>query len=225
MLPSVVEARAKYPDYEVVLVGHSLGGAVAALAGLDMKLHGWSPRVTTFGEPRVGNQALAQFIDEVFDLGSYDGEDNDDKIAYRRVTHINDPVPLLPIEEWGYRMHTGEIYISKLDLPPSVSDLEHCDGDADPRCIAGADSSESLALSVQDLRSSPRDPSPGGQGAQLLKQQQQQQQSGQLSAQWSLIPSRYRLWELLFAHRDYFWRIGLCVPGGDPGSWRGEHAV
>lgn len=215
MLPSVAEARAKYPDYEIVLVGHSLGGAVAALAGLEMKLRGWSPRVTTFGEPRVGNLALAQFIDEVFDLISDDGkeEDDDDNIAYRRVTHVNDPVPLLPLEDWGYRMHAGEIYISKLDLPPSVSDLEHCDGDADPRCIAGVDRSESLALSVQDLRSSPQDSSP----AEILKQQQQ---SGQLSAQWSLIPSRYRLWELLFAHRDYFWRIGLCVPGGDPGSWR-----
>lgn len=38
----------------------------------------------------------------------------------------------------------------------------------------------------------------------------------ELGPQWSLIPSKYRLWELLFAHRDYFWRIGLCVPGGDP---------
>jgi hypothetical protein len=33
---------------------------------------------------------------------------------------------------------------------------------------------------------------------------------------WSHIPARYRLWELFYAHRDYFWRIGLCVPGGDP---------
>jgi triacylglycerol lipase len=32
---------------------------------------------------------------------------------------------------------------------------------------------------------------------------------------WSLVPARYRLWELFYAHRDYFWRIGLCVPGGD----------
>jgi hypothetical protein len=36
------------------------------------------------------------------------------------------------------------------------------------------------------------------------------------SLPWHLIPSKYRLWELFFAHRDYFWRLGLCVPGGDP---------
>jgi len=28
------------------------------------------------------------------------------------------------------------------------------------------------------------------------------------------IPSRFKFWELFFAHRDYFWRLGLCVPGG-----------
>ena len=26
------------------------------------------------------------------------------------------------------------------------------------------------------------------------------------------IPSRYKLWQLLFAHRDYFWRLGVCLP-------------
>ncbi|KAK5242742.1 hypothetical protein LTR40_012676, partial [Exophiala xenobiotica] len=38
------------------------------------------------------------------------------------------------------------------------------------------------------------------------------------------IDQRYRLWELFFAHRDYFWRLGLCVPGGDPWNWsRGKY--
>lgn len=54
-----------YPDYELVLVGHSLGGAVAALAGLDFEARGWKPTVTTFGEPRVGNKPLAGFINKV----------------------------------------------------------------------------------------------------------------------------------------------------------------
>jgi hypothetical protein len=35
---------------------------------------------------------------------------------------------------------------------------------------------------------------------------------------WS-VPPPYRLWQLFFAHRDYFWRLGLCVPGGDPSDW------
>jgi hypothetical protein len=37
-------------------------------------------------------------------------------------------------------MHAGEVYISKAELSPSVTDLQHCVGDEDPRCIAGAES-------------------------------------------------------------------------------------
>jgi hypothetical protein len=33
------------------------------------------------------------------------------------------------------------------------------------------------------------------------------------------VPPRFKLWQLFFAHRDYFWRLGLCVPGGDPTDW------
>jgi len=137
VLPSVLDAHAQYPDYDIVLVGHSLGGAVATLAGLEMRLRGLNARVTTFGEPRIGNWALEHFVDGVFNL-TESRRDDQTTIPFRRVTHVNDPVPLLPLEEWGYEMHAGEIYISKPALPPSVSDLEHCDGDGDRHCIAGA---------------------------------------------------------------------------------------
>jgi len=55
----------EYPDYKLTLVGHSLGGAVAALAGLDFGGRGYNPIVTTFGEPKVGNSALANFFNKV----------------------------------------------------------------------------------------------------------------------------------------------------------------
>jgi predicted lipase len=54
-----------YPEYRLTLVGHSLGGAVAALAGLDFRGRGWEPVVTTFGEPKVGNKQLAEYLDKV----------------------------------------------------------------------------------------------------------------------------------------------------------------
>lgn len=99
VLPALEQARAKYPDYTLRLVGHSLGGAVTALAALEMRLvHGWEDmQVTSFGEPRVGNEALAEFIDQVFEL---DEEDTDTKskdpetLVYRRVTHADDPSTL-----------------------------------------------------------------------------------------------------------------------------------
>lgn len=188
VLPVLATARARHPSYSVHLVGHSLGGAVACLAALELRISlglGQDQlRVTTFGEPQAGNAGFADYVDRVFgDLGALDGYDPDlEARSYRRVTHVHDPVPLLPLGEWGYRPHGGEIFITKPQLSPGVEDLRLCRGDADPACIAGADDGN------------------GGGGV-------------------GLIPSRLRLWQLLFAHRDYFWRLGLCMPGGDPSDW------
>lgn len=112
--------------YELVLVGHSLGGAVAALAALEFHARGYGPIVTTFGEPRVGNEALARFIDERFTPETY-----------RRLTHVNDPVPLLPLTEWGFAAHERELYISRKDLPPAQGDILVCEGPEDKECVAG----------------------------------------------------------------------------------------
>ncbi|OKL64335.1 hypothetical protein UA08_00023 [Talaromyces atroroseus] len=217
VLSAVTQAREQYPDYEVTLIGHSLGGAVAALAGLEMYARGFDPLVTTFGEPKIGNDKMAEFIDAIFSLSSplegpqTDGNDGGGMLMrYRRVTHVNDPVPLLPLAEWGYAPHAGEIYISKLDLPPSIADLELCTGSADSHCIAGAEGDgNEKAKMISSLASIPQ------QQLQLEELEMEE-----LKAQWSFLPARYRIWELFLAHRDYFWRIGLCVPGGDPGWWR-----
>lgn len=197
IVPHVEQALNQFPDYELVLVGHSLGGAVAALAALEFQARGWTPHVTTFGEPRIGNKALNEFIDKRFNLTAADPETS----LYRRVTHIDDPVPLLPLEEWGYNMHGGEIFISKSGLPPTRLDLKSCSGDEDPSCIAGGAPSEAV-------------------NSQLANKQSE----SDLKAMWG-IGKRYRLWELFFAHRDYFWRLGLCVPGGDPWDWYREREL
>ncbi|OJJ47441.1 hypothetical protein ASPZODRAFT_130904 [Penicilliopsis zonata CBS 506.65] len=205
VLPAVETARKQHPDYEIVLIGHSLGGAVAALAGLEFQLKGWSPQVTTFGEPKLGNRAFVNLLDEAFSvnvdqslLPREEEEEEEELPRFRRVTHANDPVPLLPLDEWGYETHAGEIFISKPDLPPGRTDLERCEGNRDLRCIEGA-SYGSNAVNIA-----------GGQTV-LSEQPRRQRIDGA-----GLIPARFRLWELFFAHRDYFWRLGLCVPGGDP---------
>ncbi|KAI1614158.1 triacylglycerol lipase [Exophiala viscosa] len=199
IVPHVEKALNEHPDYELVLVGHSLGGAVAALAALEFQARGWVPHVTTFGEPRIGNKALNQFIDKRFNLN----DTNLDKALYRRVTHVDDPVPLLPLQEWGYGMHAGELYISKPSLPPARSDIRHCQGDEDPSCIAKGISTDAES---------------DGEGQRPISE-------SKIKALWG-IGTRYKLWELFFAHRDYFWRLGLCVPGGDPWDWsRGKYNV
>jgi hypothetical protein len=198
VLPTLKLLRAQNPDLPIHLVGHSLGGAVAALAALEMKvILGWNNIiVTTFGEPRVGNAGFVRFLDDVFDLKS--NTTDVEERRYRRLTHANDPVSLLPLAEWGYRSHAGEIFISKPELSPSLEDVWTCVGDYDQACIAGSEGE------MQNIV-----------GRFLMSVETDKQGSSWFRPLWG-IPSRLKLWQILFAHRDYFWRLGLCLPGGDP---------
>ena len=200
IMPDLEKVIKRYPDYQLTLVGHSLGGAVAALGSLDFKARGWNPKVTTFGEPRIGNQALMEYIDKSF----LNEDDTESKAMYRRVTHVDDPIPLLPLKEWGFRMHAGEVYISKPSLSPAVVDLHHCKGDEDPQCIGGADPPKKAPANEETVS---------------------WMEYANMTELWNdgstvlAIPSRFKIWQLFFAHRDYFWRLGLCIPGGDPLDW------
>jgi hypothetical protein len=183
--PEVEAARKQYSDYQLHMIGHSLGGAVAALGSLDYAARGWDPIVTTFGEPRTGNKGLMQYMDWRFNLTK--ATEEVDHLKFRRLTHIDDPIPQVPPTEFGFAMHAGEIHISKASLPPEMEDVQHCEGDVDPTCIAG------------------QDPTAGGD----------QSWKHGLRDHFA-IPAKYKLWNIMTAHRDYFWRLGICAPGGDP---------
>ncbi|KAL6235150.1 hypothetical protein BDW75DRAFT_230549 [Aspergillus navahoensis] len=224
ILDTISAARDQYPDYTLTLVGHSLGGAVAALAGTEMQLRGWEPVVTTFGEPRIGNKGFVYYLDTVFRLDS----GNEREWKFRRVTHVNDPVPLVPLTEWGYEMHGGEIYISRVQLPFSVDDVKYCQGGSDPNCISGAEGA-STTSPPYDLQESGRSEFNADQqvlsGSSSGPEEQQQENDKGASPYpetqtashlpWDILPPRFRLWELFYSHRDYFIRLGLCVPKGD----------
>ena len=82
------------------MVGHSLGGALALLDSVYLPLHlsGTTFKTVTYGMPRVGSQAFADYVDgNVADL-----------------THVNneeDPVPILPGMFLGFHHPSGEVHI------------------------------------------------------------------------------------------------------------------
>ncbi|KAG7445156.1 alpha/beta-hydrolase [Guyanagaster necrorhizus] len=100
VLSLVKTAMSKYSTTSVAVVGHSLGGAIALLDGvyLDLQLPMASVSVISYGMPRVGNQAFADYVD-----------------AHVNVSHVNnkrDPVPILPGRFLGFHHCSGEKHIT-----------------------------------------------------------------------------------------------------------------
>lgn len=121
-------SRATHPDYRLVVTGHSLGGAVATLAAAHLRSRGYEVDCYTFGAPRVGNDAFANFVT------SQSGGSN------WRLTHYDDPVPRLPPMFLGYRHLSPEYWLAggpsrKVDYQPG--DVKICEGIANVSCNAG----------------------------------------------------------------------------------------
>jgi len=86
-LDSLQNAISQYPDSLFIFTGHSLGGALATLAGQDAILSGIVNKedavLYTYGSPRVGDFNYASNVDTLFS-GIY------------RVVHYEDIVPHVP---------------------------------------------------------------------------------------------------------------------------------
>jgi hypothetical protein len=84
-------AVGKYPDYQLIVTGHSLGGAMATMIATSLRKEselkdiGQKAHLYTYGAPKVGNPALMKEI-ESRNHQNY------------RVTKGSDPVPHVPID-------------------------------------------------------------------------------------------------------------------------------
>ncbi|KAJ6577953.1 alpha/beta-hydrolase [Mycena capillaripes] len=120
---TAVEAQvAKFPTYNVVVTGHSLGGALAALGAVSLKtaLPSAPMKLYTFGQPRTGDAQFANFVETTI------GVDN----------IFRDGVPTLIPRELGYEHHGTEYWqfedpISATSPPTTVT---KCIGEEDPSC-------------------------------------------------------------------------------------------
>ena len=63
---AVGQLRAQYNTSKIMVTGHSLGGALAQLAALDLTIHDrfapLSPILYTFGSPRIGNNNFQLYM-------------------------------------------------------------------------------------------------------------------------------------------------------------------
>eukprot|EP00438_Fugacium_kawagutii_P012235 Skav216851 [mRNA] locus=scaffold1042:23138:30668:+ [translate_table: standard] len=92
------------------IAGHSLGGALATLAAVDLTQRGWEVEgVVTFGSPKVGRESFKSLYQE---LG----------LHHRTVRFANqcDPVPWVPPTSWGFKHVVEEHSLGLLSQIPSI---------------------------------------------------------------------------------------------------------
>lgn len=92
----------KYPSYEIWVIGHSLGGSMAALASNFLISNGLATsanlKMISFGEPRTGDKEFADAHDQLVQYSF-------------RVIHKRDIVPHIPLNGMeGFHHHKSEIW-------------------------------------------------------------------------------------------------------------------
>jgi len=100
VLAAVQKGMSQFGATKVTIVGHSLGAAISLIDSVYLPLHlpsGTTFQTVTYGLPRVGNQAFADYVD-----------------AHQHLTHINnkkDPIPIVPGRFLGFHHPAGEVHI------------------------------------------------------------------------------------------------------------------
>lgn len=100
----------KYDAKDILITGHSLGGALSTLLAYDISQDTmYDFELITFGCPRVGNQ---RFVESLYTYG----------IKNTRVTHYRDMVPHLPQEVLGYIHAPSEIWYNEKNTDYKICD-------------------------------------------------------------------------------------------------------
>ena len=84
------------------MTGHSLGAAIATHVAAHLMHNKYKVAdFYTFGSPRVGDPKFSAWFNEIY------GGINHFKA---RVTHRRDPVPHLPLSDWGFTHLNTEVF-------------------------------------------------------------------------------------------------------------------
>ncbi|XP_039156814.1 lipase-like isoform X2 [Eucalyptus grandis] len=130
ILDAVTRAKDLYGDINVMVTGHSMGGAMASFCGLDLVVNheARNVQVLTFGQPRIGNAVFAScYSDHVPNT--------------IRITNGHDIVPHLPpyysrFPQKTYHHFPREVWLYNIGFGSLVYQVEKvCDSSGeDPSC-------------------------------------------------------------------------------------------
>ncbi|KAI1335261.1 alpha/beta-hydrolase [Xylariaceae sp. FL0016] len=141
---SVTAAAKHHPSHTLVVTGHSLGGAVATLLAAHLRRQGLAADLYTYGAPRVGTPALAEFLTaQAHDNGDGGPGAGTGPVAAGRnfrVTHYYDPVPRMPPLSFGYAHASPEYWLAAgpySRVAYGVGDVRECLGILNASCNAG----------------------------------------------------------------------------------------
>ncbi|GMJ02038.1 hypothetical protein like AT5G18640 [Hibiscus trionum] len=130
ILHAVKEAKEFYGELDIMVTGHSMGGAMASFCALDLAVNheANNVQVMTFGQPRVGNAVFASYYAKLVPNTI-------------RVTNDRDIVPHLPpyytyFPQKTYHHFPREVWLYNLGLGSLVYTVEKvCDRSGeDPTC-------------------------------------------------------------------------------------------
>ena len=105
--PVVKQQADRYPSYQIVCTGHSLGGAMAHLSAADLHdLYGYGNKISvhSYGQPRVGGQGWAKYL-STLPFGE----------RIFRYAIKGDPIVQLPPRLLGYRHSKSQWTVKSAD--------------------------------------------------------------------------------------------------------------
>ncbi|KAL6926421.1 hypothetical protein ACO0SA_003910 [Hanseniaspora valbyensis] len=193
----------KHSDYKLVVAGHSLGAAVAVLAGIEFKLRGFEPMIITYAQPKMFNSGMIEWINELFESENLDYINKEKGFlnftsGYYRIVHKNDFITGLP----AYFRHAGlQINIEKIMLPHLIDDVEY-NGLGyyyDEKEKSFFEQKENDVL-LEFLKSDEFD--------RIVLANEEKEENNQVEFQtWERL---YKDWLHLYEHRHYFVQVNEC---------------
>ena len=133
----------KYNTNNLIITGHSLGGALATILSFDLIYNNYSYDIllTTFGSPRVGNKEFVKYFEKL-------------NLYSKRITHYYDIVPHVPQAKLGYMHISQEIWYDQpssdyLECNDYLEEDKSCSDSCAPlKCISTDDHLKYLNISM-----------------------------------------------------------------------------